>query len=275
MASIFDGELITAGGIPYLLREGYPKFQCSQDRVVGQEKILLDTTNLTAFAIEYFKYGYVGFMLPLPVQMPGFPGLYCTEIDFEPFIPELPSDHSVTLPSGQLWRNYTTANITYKTLSPKETQGTTEFSRTTKMGGEFTELPTTAATWQDTEAVNTTANPRVGKLIPTFDHTLHIERLSSIPMNTMRSLIGKVNESTLFGAPQETLLFSGAQIDSKSTFSGTVYNVQLQIGERPTNWNKYYKPGTTPHFQYIYWGTDLDYDGDLTYELGPMQNLFT
>jgi len=260
-------DKFTPGGIPYALREGYPTFKCRPDSITAVEKYLLDWTNLTALAVEYFRYGAATpYALPLPIQMPGFPALFCDEITLEPFIPDLPGDHNRTLPSGQSWRNYCIAVINYKTLEAKETEGNASFSRTTNIGGEFIEMPRQGSKWEDGTPSNTTGDPRIGKLSPSFDHTLSIDRLLQVPWNTMRALIGCVNLNTILGAPPETILFAGADIKSKTNLNGTSYSLDMKISEKPTNWNKFYRPYYG--YQYISW------EGRLPYELKDLSPLF-
>ena len=271
-------DKFTPGGIPYTVREGYPKIKCRPDSISGTEKYLLDWSNLSALAIEYFRYGATGYMLPLPQQMPGFPGLYCDEISLDPFIEDLPGDHNTTRPNGDPWKNYCVATLTYKTLEAKETEGSAEFSRTTTIGGEFVELPKGLAAWElpypgstDPDSrVDPSGDPRIAKFTPTFDHNLSIDRIMSIPWNTMRSLIGCVNNATLMGAPAETLLFAGADVRSKTNLNGTSYSLELKIIEKPTNWNKFFRPiSSSPDgFEYITW------NGNKAYQLKDLSALF-
>ena len=262
-------DLTTPGGIPYTLMAGYPRIKCRPDSITGTEKYLLDWSNLVALGVEYFKYDAVGYMLPRPVQMPGFPGLYCDEISLDPFIEDLPSAHNTTQ-NGQTWKNYCVATLNYKTLEPNETEGSAEFSRTTTIGGEFVELPKGYANWglvSGIDNVDPSGDPRIAKFTPTFDHNLTIDRITSIPWNTLRSLIGAVNNATLMGAPAETILFAGADVRSKSNLSGTSYSLEIKIVEKPTNWNKFFRPYEN-EFQYITW------NGNRAYRLENLANLF-
>ena len=264
-------DLFTPDGIPYNLLAGYPTIKCRPDSITGMEKYLLDWSNLSALGIEYFRYGATGYMLPLPQQMPGFPGLYCDEISLDPLITDLVGDFNTTQPvSGQEWKNYCVATLSYKTLGAKETQGSAEFSRTTTIGGEFVELPKGLAGWglvPGDDRVDPSGDPRIAKFTPTFDHNLSIDRILSIPWNTLRSLIGSVNNATLMGSPAETLLFAGADVRSKSNLSGTSYSLELKVIEKPTNWNKFFRPYNNA-FEYITW------NGNKAYRLDDLSALF-
>ena len=215
----------------------------------------MDWSNLTAFAIEVFNYGAVGTFLPLPMQMPGFPGLYADQIDDEPFVESLPGEHSVVTPAGQTVENYVVATISYKTIEHREVS---DFVMSTTFGGEFLLLPNTWADWATPDPitgitdVGQDTNLQFGKLIPTFDHTLKIDRLTSVPWNLLRSLVGHVNDATVLGAPAETILLAGANVESKTNLSGTTYSAEIKISERPTNWNKFYRPDLNI-FDYIRW----------------------
>lgn len=269
MPAIFDK--FTSGGIPYTLMAGYPKIICEPNKITGTEKYQLDWSNLVALGIEYMRYGSVGTFLPLPMQMPGFPGLYCNKIELEPFIDDLPGEHNIVLSSGQEWKNYCVAVLSYSTIEPRETQGNVEFSRATTLGGQFIELSTISANWENPDVNGITAvreaNVRIGKFEPTFDHTFSIERLTSVPWNTMRSLIGRVNNATLLGAPAETIMFSGAELRAKTTMSGTTYQLDYKVSERPTNWNKFYRE-TSGAYEYVTW------NGNKAYLLGDLSQLF-
>lgn len=90
----------TAGGVPYRIMEGYPKFKFTESGASAEEKYLIVGRHLAAFALE---------SLPPPSQVldllgggntgrpyPGLPRLVTRELDAEPFDQSKPGDPLLT-----------------------------------------------------------------------------------------------------------------------------------------------------------------------------------
>lgn len=233
-------DLVTDGGIPYELIEGYPKFSFKQSEITGSEQYIMPWYEVGNFAEETFHYSHLfGSYAPRPRTMPGFNYLYSDEISVEPFIEGKPGGNGIS------YGNIARVTISYKTLSAPEDQGQAEFSRTVSFGGEFVTIPGNRAKWySDGVTVDEEGDVQVGVVVPTVEHSLQWERVLDVPWSAIRACIGKVNGSTFVGASTETLLFVGAEITSKSSLGRTMYDIQYKLSERPSGWNKFLRAST-------------------------------
>jgi hypothetical protein len=83
--------------------------------------------------------------------------------------------------------------------------------------------------------------------IPILTLVLTFHRRASLPVSVVRGLLGKVNENTFLGAPDQTVLFRGARTTREASTDGTVtQKVQLTFQQRPVSWNKFLRPNRMP-----------------------------
>lgn len=126
------------------------------------------------------------------------------------------------------------------------------------VGGEFMMIaPTSDIVWEDTGNKVTSQDSKIGKFIPTIEHSYSRQRATSIPWSAIRSCIGKINSATLSAYPfpsvgKETLLFAGAEIGfTLDTKGKTQYTLDYRFHERivthpnvhdgPAGWNHIYR----------------------------------
>lgn len=254
-------DKLTAGGIPYEEMGGSPTFRLSQNEASASAVYLMSWSNIIAFWNEVFHYDYavLSGTPPFPMQMPDYPGLYADNIDTVPFIDDKPGGTSAPT-------NSTIAKVTvnFKTLPPLETDGSSQFTQTITVGGEFLAMPAenadrAIAWWPDGSGVRTSdGDITVGKVIPTVERNMNWSRVPTVPWTAIRNCIGKLNNAVFLGAPIETVLFIGATITGTrnvGTAAATLYSLDYKFSEKPTNWNKFFRP-TTGLFEYIKFGVD-------------------
>jgi hypothetical protein len=109
---------------------------------------------------------------------------------------------------------------------------------------ETLSLPNSTYYW---EGDSSTATIPVQVDIPIITLVLTFHRRSSLPVSTVRSLVGKVNDATFLGAGQQTVLFRGARTTREASTDGTTtQKVQLTFQQRPVSWNKFLRPNRMP-----------------------------
>jgi hypothetical protein len=109
---------------------------------------------------------------------------------------------------------------------------------------ETLSVPNTSYTW-DSDSASANIPVQLDVHVTTMVLTFH--RRSSLPMSTVRSLRGRINNATFLGATTGTVLFVGGKTSREASSDGTItQRVQLIFKERDQHWNKFLRPGKMP-----------------------------
>lgn len=220
----------TAGGVRYRLMEGYPRGSFSQEGGNVQEQYLIQTSDLTAFIAESFPLMEVvdeQWVYAFNRAMPGNYRLTTRKVGFQPFPEGKPCNpwegHGST--SGSM-SDFLKVTIDYESSKNEDDNEdpTTFLEISCDASAEFLMLPVTKGMqWELAE--EGTMNPlkvdnrdqvTVPKLMPEISWNLRWPRVTraftSILIERCRDAMGLVNNAAmpmLFGAPVETILFTG------------------------------------------------------------------
>ena len=233
-----------AGGVPYSLVEGYPRFSFSDDSNTGEEQYIIHKFNMTALH---------RISMPPPIifndtvntpprrGMPGSPSLRTKSMDFEPLKQDLPQDPFGIFGEFGYDNDFMRVTIKYQTNKIDEEEGDQEDPITfLEMGFDTTadilKIPCTRTNFigrksssgstggsqgsgnGETGSENTDEEVNVDNdipatvVVPTTTYTLNWKFALNPNFNLFRSLIGRVNQMTdplFFNAPKETILFTG------------------------------------------------------------------
>lgn len=160
MASRIDNfRLVTAGGIPYALMEGYPQFKFTADDATATEKYIIAAENLAAFIDECFPEPTVLYGIILASnkrRLPGNEVMITREVSVEPVDMTKPIDPygiDPNAPPGTygdkiyVTCNYTTAgNEDDDDQDPQNPE--TFLTRSANVGGEFLALNAPNVKWK-------------------------------------------------------------------------------------------------------------------------------
>lgn len=234
-------RLQTDGGIPYKLMEGSPHGRIGQNSAEIEEEVIIRASDLSAFvnecwylAVEHSS-GSVGYRKGR--MCPGFSGLYCNDIQFEPFLPGKPVDpwsQDPGAPSGT-YGEYFKLTLTYSALDQDDVSGddptawlevSSDVSAEIVAGGVSNSVWVTSELWLDQDAnLYRPAGAQIGlkkaniglsKISPQTEWSVdwkHVPRtvMNSL-INRMRTYAGYINSSAmpLFNnAYPGTILFMG------------------------------------------------------------------
>jgi hypothetical protein len=108
--------------------------------------------------------------------------------------------------------------------------------------------------------------------LPLITYTITIPQVVTPPWNLFNSLVGMVNDSTLFGGEPGTVLFDGPKVSRTVTLLGSkAWQVVLKLIYNRHGWNKTLNPNT------LVWENAKDKQSGNTppYESGPLDLLFS
>lgn len=217
--------------------------------------------------------------LPAPPSLPGVHPrvgyLFVESVDIVPWPPN---------PSNYTFNNtivdYAEAIATIR-YAPLPYDSSTLITRKSTYSSEVQLMPASGMKWQDTDDPVKSSDTQSGKVIPMVDHTFEFHRVppnrEGTLDNTVRDMVGMVNNSTYSGIPAENLLFKGASktwtIDSQGQQTFT-YGMQfkersLKIGNNDYGWNHFFRNEDGKYARL------LTKEGNLTYaKTDNFSNLF-
>lgn len=281
---------LTIGGIPYEEMEGSPVYRASRDGFSATQVYRMAWASIDAFLAESFPAPTLGGFNYNYVNERTFPDvawLFTNSVVIEPFDPQNPTD-------GALFNVYDSGarvTIEYSTR-PRENQNNTLQTHRLSIGGEMLVIPTRAFGWfqeQNGDFVPIQSEDvRVGKVLPTIEHSLSFEYVPDPPFETMASMIGTVNSTAdLFSAQGGTLLFLGADANRRVTPQGAdAWKLEYRFSQRyikgrtpneeqvtgfdssVITWNEFYNPARG------WWDVIQTEDTDKVYAYSDFANLF-
>lgn len=158
-------------------------------------------------------------------------------------------------------------------------QGVKWVTHKIRIGGEFIILPLDAIEWEfpfqgKKEVTDITA----GKLVPLIEHTLQWSYVDRPPWDNIRDCVGRVNTVKFAGAPEECMLFLGAEATREYALDATSYwNLQYSFSEKnngtkfvPYGWNHFLRPKTGEWERLV-----RKTNGEGIYDKVDMKKLFT
>lgn len=297
----------TVGGIAYEELEGSPTYRADRDGFGATQIYRMAWIDIDAFLNESF---------PLPVRagfsyeyvsertFPGTDWLFTRSVAIEAMAPEKPTAGALfnIYDSGaKVTIEYATRTIELDTAgggagtSPSGADTGTLQSHRISIGGEAMILPVGAFGWALTQATFPgefrplqNENIRVGKIIPTIEHTLSFEYVPHPPFGTIAAMIGCVNSAVLlFNAQAETLLFVGADATRRVTAQGTeAWKLEYRFSQKivkgrlvggtvlsgfeavAIGWNHYFNPAEQ------WWDKVQTSNGDYPYATANFAYLF-
>ncbi len=246
-----DWSLVTPGGVPYKLQEGYPKGKIGKTLSMTA-KIIIEENQLANFINEAYptiSSTGSGFIIEPGLACPGFPGTVINEISFEPFDQGKAWIPGKTHPSPpEINPNYCQfleLTVDYKGVeaspgSSSDLQSLLEVS--TDCGVEFLQMaaklkakfvassnhtnPQGAAVSAGDEESPYDLNIPTAKVVPQTEWSVEYPQIAWTLLPTLLTIVrpklGSVNSTTmalLGNAPFETILFLGMNIRQTFQYS--------------------------------------------------------
>ena len=169
---------------------------------------------------------------------PGKPGVYVSQIAFEPFEPNSLDVSKIARPASTLgeYGSFAKATVSYRAEttsvdrndSPLIDSGT---SLTYKMVacGESTPISTRGWRWRDDATAPVPDDLQLVKRIPTIEHQLVWSNVVNPPWEKISEMQGSVNSNRFLGYAAGTLLFEGAEANK-------IFNGEIDAGAVAYTW---------------------------------------
>lgn len=260
----------TSGGIQYEELEGSPTLRATREGYQATQVYRIPWTSIGTFLNESFppvvKVGG-GFYQAPPRSFPGIPYLFTTSVAVEPFDPNNPVASIFSAPNqANTYAAGAKVTIEYSTTTQEASD---DLLRTHRMslGGEMMILPVGGFGWTSEQTDDFVPiqheDVRIGKVIPTIEHSISFEYVPNPPTTAILDTIGCVNESlweplNTISAPAETALFLGADMYRRTTTLGEeAWKLEYRFSQRsikglagelpgglsdPVGWNHFYHP---------------------------------
>lgn len=177
-------------------------------------------------------------------QWPGIPFLRCNSIQVEGFGAVdgvRPWDLGIAHTSYKLTIEYGVQK--FEDSDDKDPEPIPFCTQSVDYGVEILSIPVKVGPGADPLAArkDVTTNVR----LPTITYTLELPKVMKPKWSTYQSLCGKVNSTTVFGAPAETVLFDGPKANrTVALFGDKRWKVVMKFVYNPRGWNKSLNPDT-------------------------------
>lgn len=294
----------TAGGIPYLLRNGFPTMSVDEQGAKAVEEYVIRASDIEGFTSESLPAPivFLGSVIRPPRRhMPGASILRTKTLSYKPLTATRPGDPT-SYDSGaptNTYDDYYIVTINYETQTQDSTDDeenpndpTTFLEHSVTTGGQHMSVPPNKCETTDADLATAgpgNAEPHVDafgpivKTIPTIEHALKWKSVTNPPWSTIRDLLGHVNNATLslfFDAPHGTVMFMGVSGTQAYLWNGFSTGVQpweltFKFSERHIREN-----GSSYGWNWVYvpkhgtWRKLLRANGETLYEESDFLQLF-
>lgn len=221
------GYAVQYGAVQFDDFPGYPQIKGTRDNLTAKRSGIVKWSDIDALLLECWPPGATA-----PNVYPDMPYLFVEGVDIEPF----PGDEigAPDMICSGASPNYLFAKVTidYKTLDydPSDL-----IKRKYSYGGEFMTLPSSGLRWnsQPHGATIQSEDLHAGRILPTLEHEMEFGQVYFVPWLAIRLCLGHVNSWWFEGAPPETLLFLGADINFSFNHRGNqVWKITYKFSER-------------------------------------------
>lgn len=281
--------------VAYEELEGSPRLRINDAGVTAARSFRVAWSDWPAFArslIGHYQLiaGALHYVAPLP--FPGLLNLIADEVAIEPFDARNPNGDPLQTLGGAANSYAAGARVTatYRTLRdhdnrsrddlPSVPEGTILRFRG-EVAAEYYATPGRVWSWDIAGAPKVPEDVMPGILLPSGGYELIWQRVAYPPWNAIRSLRGKVNQSTFLGSPAGTVLFTGARATREFQFleDGGLWRLEYQFLEQTkelnsgakVGWNYFYREQASGG---EHWLRIKDATGDSPYLPGDFTELF-
>lgn len=215
--------------------EGSPVVEINDGKFTGTRRFKIAWSDTIAFNGELIgSWAASGSTLVFVpgAPFPGIPQAICRSVRYDPFPAEnvgTPCDNADVRTSNTNRPLCAIVTATYSILdiTPPDIDDPEDGTRLTinsTLGHDVVSFPGRAVKFQETPNEVLPEDAAVNVVVPTEEMLVRWERLprSLVPWNNLRSKIGKVNSSTWYGYPSETVLFTGVTDAREYQFSGDI-----------------------------------------------------
>lgn len=289
----------SALGVAFVEADGSPSIKFTRNGMSAQRKFICPWDSAYTLAREligsYTRSGIVITAIP-PKAFPGFPGLFVSDVQIDPHMPDSPAGTTTVSLDGAtnsyadgtggalVTANYSASFDAQSVASdgPEIPEGTTILI-TEDLGTESYSTPGRTWQWAHGGAPRPKLDPDLfpGLLLPTGEVNIVWGRVPLPPRDTIRATRGKVNDRVFAGSPTGTLLFAGANIRRMFQFLDNTEMYELTYRFREVI--KELSDGTQVGWNYFYreqslggehWVPIENEDGDPLYGEADFRDLF-
>ncbi|MCA9246858.1 MAG: hypothetical protein KDA42_07070 [Planctomycetales bacterium] len=236
--------------------EGSPTIEVGGKGAAARREFRVAWTDWRAFAeslIGGWKKTGTSFRRVPGLAFPGLDDVFVEHVSVRPFSEFAPDGSAIeslergvnAYPTGgaRVTVDYESIKTTNVGFEPAIEAGT-YLTYTSSLDEELVVTPSSAWVWTDDDStvpdsIETDLRLPLGRLRVGW----HFVPLP--PWTAIRTLRGRVNDASFFGAPAGTLQFLGARIEQKFSFltGPSIYTITYDFSERTTAWNNFFKPG--------------------------------
>jgi len=175
-----------------------------------------------------------------PYHHPVYTWMYATHVHIEGVVGQSGLTSDV---NGWIAYDYARLTVEFQQVDTDYGNDQIDFS------GAVVTAPEGAFKWQDGTPLLSSERPGLVRARTHFTRTKN--NVTSLPVSTIISLIGKVNNNTFFGAAAEAVLFVGARSQRNFTATGTPnWSYAASFSIDPYGWN-FFLRGSTAAYERI------------------------
>jgi hypothetical protein len=254
------GSQLVAGGVSNwceMINVGVaPTYDVNSSSVINQRLFKVPRERLNEFGGEAFQGGLRG-------RHPMIGYLFIDDVKVMPFADGMTKWYQT--PEGVVEPEYWLCTVTYRPLvndyetisssptppSPLNSNGADLYDGSIHVTNEVLMIEGDGVKWEN-QPKRIAIMVQLPKIIPIIDRVIRIPNVARIPWESIRTNVGRVNDSFYMNSEPETLLYVGARVSFRRLFNGLMnYNIEHHFKERIVNigtskggWNHFWDVAT-------------------------------